>query len=253
MTRVLYAVKANPAREVLDRLAELGSSFDVASPGEIDRCLKLGIDPARLAFGNTIKKERDIAYAHSCGVGIFTVDAEAQLDKAIRQAPGATVYVRISTEGPGPTGRCPQVRVQSRGRPSAAPQGRARRARVRRVVSCRLPAARCHGLGSGAGRCRRAGADAEPGGLRGSGREPRRRAAVPVPGAGSRHLRLRPGHPAGTGFAPGAGLRRRGSGGARTLPGGRRRRNPDGGRADLPRPADDQTAGCTWTSACSTA
>jgi ornithine decarboxylase len=56
VTRVLYAVKANPAREVLDRLAELGSSFDVASPGEIDRCLKLGIDPARLAFGNTIKK-----------------------------------------------------------------------------------------------------------------------------------------------------------------------------------------------------
>jgi len=101
VTRVLYAVKANPAREVLDRLAELGSSFDVASPGEIDRCLKLGIDPARLAFGNTIKKERDIAYAHSCGVGTFTVDAEAELDKVIRQAPGATVYVRISTDGAG--------------------------------------------------------------------------------------------------------------------------------------------------------
>ncbi len=100
-TRVLYAVKANPAREVLGRLAGLGSSFDVASPGEIDRCLKLGIDPARLAFGNTIKKERDIAYAHSCGMGIFTVDAEAELDKVVRQAPGATVYVRISTDGAG--------------------------------------------------------------------------------------------------------------------------------------------------------
>lgn len=100
-SRVLYAVKANPAREVLQRLADLGSGFDVASPGEIDRCLKLGIDPARLAFGNTIKKERDIAYAHSCGVGIFTVDAGAELDKVIRQAPGATVYVRISTDGAG--------------------------------------------------------------------------------------------------------------------------------------------------------
>jgi ornithine decarboxylase len=101
VTRVLYAVKANPAREVLDRLAEIGCSFDVASPGEIDRCLKLGIDPARLAFGNTIKKERDIAYAHRCGVGTFTVDAEAELDKVIRQAPGATVYVRIGTDGAG--------------------------------------------------------------------------------------------------------------------------------------------------------
>jgi ornithine decarboxylase len=100
-TRVLYAVKANPAREVLQRLADLGSSFDVASPGEIDRCLKIGIDPARLAFGNTVKKERDIAYARSCGVGVFTVDAGAELDKVIRQAPGSTVYVRISTDGAG--------------------------------------------------------------------------------------------------------------------------------------------------------
>jgi ornithine decarboxylase len=99
--RVLFAVKANPAPEVLQRLADVGSSFDVASPGEIERCLKLGIDPARLAFGNTIKKEKDIAYANRCGVRTFTVDAEAELDKVIRQAPGSTVYVRISTDGRG--------------------------------------------------------------------------------------------------------------------------------------------------------
>src|ERR1700722_18271411 len=52
VSRVLYAVKANPAPEVLERLADLGSHFDVASPGEIERCLKLGIDPRRLAYGN---------------------------------------------------------------------------------------------------------------------------------------------------------------------------------------------------------
>ena len=56
---------------------------------------------ARLAFGNTIKKEKDIAYAARCGVTTFTVDAEAELDKVIRQAPGSTVYVRISTDGRG--------------------------------------------------------------------------------------------------------------------------------------------------------
>ena len=43
--RVLYAVKANPAVEVLARLAGLGSSFDVASRGEIDRCLAIGVAP----------------------------------------------------------------------------------------------------------------------------------------------------------------------------------------------------------------
>jgi ornithine decarboxylase len=99
--RVLYAVKANPAPAVLDSLARLGSSFDVASRGEIDRCLAIGVDPARLSFGNTIKKERDIAYAHRCGITTFTVDARPELDKVIRQAPGATVYVRITTSGKG--------------------------------------------------------------------------------------------------------------------------------------------------------
>jgi diaminopimelate decarboxylase len=34
--RVYYAVKANPAQPVLERLVRLGSAFDVASPAEID-------------------------------------------------------------------------------------------------------------------------------------------------------------------------------------------------------------------------
>jgi ornithine decarboxylase len=101
VSRVLYAVKANPAPEVLERLAEIGSSFDVASPGEIERCLKLGIDPGRLSYGNTIKKEADISYAFRSGVRTYTVDSHPELDKVNRQAPGSTVYVRISTDGAG--------------------------------------------------------------------------------------------------------------------------------------------------------
>jgi ornithine decarboxylase len=99
--RVLYAVKANPAPAVLECLARIGSSFDVASRGEIDRCLAIGVDPARLSFGNTIKKERDIAYAYRCGITTFTVDVRPELEKVIRQAPGATIYVRITTSGKG--------------------------------------------------------------------------------------------------------------------------------------------------------
>ena len=34
--RIFYAVKANPAPEILSRLAALGCSFDVASPAEVD-------------------------------------------------------------------------------------------------------------------------------------------------------------------------------------------------------------------------
>ena len=72
---VFYAVKANPARGILERLQELGSSFDVASPAEIDFCLAVGASPEQISYGNTIKKRRDIAYAASCGVRRFTIDS----------------------------------------------------------------------------------------------------------------------------------------------------------------------------------
>jgi ornithine decarboxylase len=98
---IFYAVKANPAPEVLSLLIRLGSNFDVASRGEIELCLGLGADPARLSYGNTVKKERDIAAAYRCGVRLFTVDSEPELDKVLRTVATATVFVRIVTDGSG--------------------------------------------------------------------------------------------------------------------------------------------------------
>jgi ornithine decarboxylase len=88
-------VKANPAKPILERLAMLGSSFDVASPGEIDMCLAVGIDPERISYGNTIKKRRDVAYAASVGVTKYTVDSIEELDKVAAEAPSASVCVRL--------------------------------------------------------------------------------------------------------------------------------------------------------------
>ncbi|HEY4332841.1 MAG TPA: hypothetical protein VGM78_09745 [Ilumatobacteraceae bacterium] len=96
--RVFYAVKANPALPILRRLVSLGSAFDVASPAEIDQCLAAGADPSVISYGNTIKKRRDIAYATSCGVRRFTIDAEPELEKLIDAAPGASVCVRLRHE-----------------------------------------------------------------------------------------------------------------------------------------------------------
>src|SRR5579864_1915274 len=98
---VYYAVKANPAPEIVAMLAKRGSSFDVASPAEIALCLGNGATPERLSFGNTIKKEKDIAFAYAEGVRLFAFDSEAELDKLARQAPAARVFCRIlvSCEG----------------------------------------------------------------------------------------------------------------------------------------------------------
>ena len=70
-TRVFYAVKANPAPEVLSLLASLGSCFDTASVPEIEMALAAGASADRVSFGNTIKKERDIARAYALGVRLY--------------------------------------------------------------------------------------------------------------------------------------------------------------------------------------
>jgi ornithine decarboxylase len=101
IANVYYAVKANPAAEIVAMLAKKGSNFDVASPAEIDLCLDNGATADWLSFGNTIKKERDIAAAYAAGVRLFAFDSEAELGKLARVAPGARVFCRIlvSCEG----------------------------------------------------------------------------------------------------------------------------------------------------------
>ncbi len=93
--RVYYAVKANPAAPILSRLTGLGSFFDAASWQEVRMCLEAGAEGARISYGNTIKKERDIAAAFAAGVRMFAFDSEAELEKLARAAPGAQVYCRI--------------------------------------------------------------------------------------------------------------------------------------------------------------
>ena len=100
-TRVFYAVKANPAPEILKLLASMGSCFDTASVAEIEMALAAGATPDRLSFGNTIKKERDIARAHLLGVTLFAVDSVEEVEKIARAAPGARVFCRILTDGAG--------------------------------------------------------------------------------------------------------------------------------------------------------
>jgi len=94
-SRVFYAVKANPAPELLSLLASLGSCFDTASVAEIEMALAAGASPERISFGNTIKKERDIARAYALGVRLFAVDCKAEVDKIGRAAPGAKVFCRF--------------------------------------------------------------------------------------------------------------------------------------------------------------
>ena len=96
-----YAVKANPAPEVLGVVLALGGNFDVASPAEIDMCLAAGAQPHQISYGNTAKKQRDIAYAHGKGVTLFSFDSRGELHKLTAAAPGSTVMCRMLCGGAG--------------------------------------------------------------------------------------------------------------------------------------------------------
>lgn len=100
-TDIYYAVKANPLDEVIDLLADRGCNFDVASRQEIELCLSRGVPASSLSFGNTIKKERDVAFAHSVGVNLFAFDSVQELEKIARSAPGSEVFCRILTSNEG--------------------------------------------------------------------------------------------------------------------------------------------------------
>src|SRR5690606_30639883 len=65
---IYYAVKANPAVDILTLLRDRGANFDIASIYELDKVMALGVSGDRISYGNTIKKSRDIRYFYERGV-----------------------------------------------------------------------------------------------------------------------------------------------------------------------------------------
>ena len=101
LAQIYYAVKANPASQILDRLVTLGSRFDAAGIEEIEACLAAGAAPQAISFGNTVKKVSAIQRAHKAGVDMFAFDSDEELDKIAAHAPGSRVYCRILVENAG--------------------------------------------------------------------------------------------------------------------------------------------------------
>ena len=101
LARVYYAVKANPAAPILERLVSLGSSFDAASFEEVEFCLQAGAAPGAISYGNTIKKVSAIQRAFAAGVDMFAFDSAEELEKLAEHAPGSRVYCRLLVENDG--------------------------------------------------------------------------------------------------------------------------------------------------------
>ncbi|MDD4062409.1 MAG: type III PLP-dependent enzyme [Candidatus Pacebacteria bacterium] len=99
--KIYYAVKANPNDEILKTLIKKGSCFDIATVFELDKVLSLGALSENISYGNTIKKERDIAYAYKKGVRLFATDSISDLEKISKKARKSKVFFRIMCDGDG--------------------------------------------------------------------------------------------------------------------------------------------------------
>ena len=156
-TRVFYAVKANPAPELLALLASLGSCFDTASVAEIEMVLAAGAAADRISFGNTIKKERDIARAYALGVRLYRgrLQGRGREDRPRRAGREGVLPhpVRLRRRR---VAAVAEVRLRAghggrRARACAAARARA----LRRLVPCRLAAAQHRTRGTTRSRRRR--------------------------------------------------------------------------------------------------
>lgn len=99
--RLRFAIKANPAPEVLEVFRGLGLpgttgsvGIDACSPGEVERAIACGWEPGEISFTGTNVSERDldILLRHRVHVNL---DAISQIERYGRRAPGTTIGLRI--------------------------------------------------------------------------------------------------------------------------------------------------------------
>ncbi len=93
-----YAVKCNPAPEVLSMLAARGCHFEVASIRELEMVEATGTPPSEVLFSNPVKPSSAIAAAHDRGLHRFAFDSESEVRKLAEHAPGSSVYVRLAVD-----------------------------------------------------------------------------------------------------------------------------------------------------------
>ena len=94
-----FSIKANPF--LLHRIPEGLDRVEVCSPGELEICIALGIDPSSMIYSGVMKEETDITRAITYGAGILTCESirHARLESkvALSQGKKVDVILRLSS------------------------------------------------------------------------------------------------------------------------------------------------------------
>jgi len=98
---IFYSVKTNSNIKILEQLRDLGSGFEVASLYEFNLLKILNVPPEKIITGNPLKVPQFIEEAHEYGVDYFAFDSMTEIDKIAKDAPGASVSLRIAVDNTG--------------------------------------------------------------------------------------------------------------------------------------------------------
>jgi diaminopimelate decarboxylase len=120
-----FAVKSNGNLSILNRLARMGSGFDIVSGGELDHLRRIGVRGDRIVFSGVGKDQHEIREALNYraaprrgqpGILLFNVESEAELEVLVGEA------ARQVQRGNAPPGVAVRVNpdVQAGGHPHIA-------------------------------------------------------------------------------------------------------------------------------------
>lgn len=113
---LLYAMKANPNRELLERLRGEVSGLDVSSLGEVFLAQRTGWDPSLLHFAGPAKTAHELEEAVARGVTVSLESVrELEAVAALAHARGVTARVRLRLN---PATRVHSFRLPMTGGPS---------------------------------------------------------------------------------------------------------------------------------------
>ena len=93
--RVLYSVKANSNRTVLQLLRGLGAGADIVSGGELTRVLRAGYEPEDVVFSGVGKTRSELEAAVTSGVGQINVESRDELELLDEVAGDLRVVARV--------------------------------------------------------------------------------------------------------------------------------------------------------------
>jgi diaminopimelate decarboxylase len=97
-TRICYAMKANPNRQILRILKAAGTWIDAVSPGEVHEALRAGFAPRKILFTGTSVSAEDFRQAFAVAGLTVNIDAFEQLEimKSVRDRWFKERTIRVS-------------------------------------------------------------------------------------------------------------------------------------------------------------